>query len=108
MWGEELRDFDLERSRSRLIRPRLGKLTIHKRVVQATRPVPPKGLLETHSTLALRSYDGKGSVKSVTIASQGSISGVTEGNGQPQLGTYEVNPDCTGKVELTLQTPPDR
>ena len=70
-----------------------------------TRSVPGRNESETHSTLALRSYDGKGGVKSWPIASQGTISGVTEGSGQPQPGTYEVNPDCTGRVELSLQTP---
>jgi hypothetical protein len=60
---------------------------------------------ETHSTLALRSYDGKGSVKSWPIASQGTMSGVSEGSGEAQAGTYEVNPDCTGKVDLTIQSP---
>ena len=70
-----------------------------------TRPVAPGGASETHSTLALRSYDGKGGVKSWAIVSQGQTSGVTEGDGEPQTGRYEVYPDCTGKVELKLRTP---
>lgn len=70
-----------------------------------TRPVQPSGSSETHSTLALRSYDGKGGVKSWSLVSQGSANGVSEGDGTPMIGTYEVNADCTGKVTLTLRTP---
>lgn len=70
-----------------------------------TRPVPPSMVSETHSTLALRRYDGKGGLKSWPIVSQGQVSGVSEGNGEPQTGSYEVNADCTGKVDLRLITP---
>lgn len=70
-----------------------------------TRPVPGSNQTETHSTLARRSYDGKGGLKSWPIVSQGQISGVTEGMGAVQNGTYEVNPDCTGQTTLTLVTP---
>lgn len=70
-----------------------------------TRPVPGSNQSETHSTLARRSYDGKGGLKSWPIVSQGQVSGVAEGTGTVQNGTYEVNPDCTGKMTLILATP---
>lgn len=70
-----------------------------------TRPVPGSGQSEKHSTLARRSYDGKGGLKSWPIVSQGQVSGVAEGTGAAQNGAYEVNPDCTGRTTLTLVTP---
>lgn len=70
-----------------------------------TRPVPGTNQSETHSTLARRSYDGKGGLKSWPIVSQGQVSGVSEGTGAAQTGTYEVNADCTGQMTLTIVTP---
>jgi hypothetical protein len=70
-----------------------------------TRPVPGSNQAETHSTLARRAYDGKGGLKSWPIISQGQVSGVAEGAGTAQNGTYEVNPDCTGRTTLTLVSP---
>ncbi len=69
------------------------------------RPIPGSIQTETHSTLARRSYDGKGGLKSWPVISQGQVSGVTEGTGAVQNGTYEVNPDCTGQTTLTIVTP---
>ncbi|MBL8179688.1 MAG: hypothetical protein JNK48_33730, partial [Bryobacterales bacterium] len=66
------------------------------------RPVAGSNQSETHSTLARRSYDGKGGLKSWPVVSQGQVSGVAEGTGTAQTGTYEVNPDCTGQMTLTL------
>lgn len=69
------------------------------------RPLPGSNQTESHSTLARRSYDGKGGLKSWPVVSQGQVSGVTEGTGAAQNGTYEVNPDCTGQTTLTIVTP---
>lgn len=66
------------------------------------RLVAPTVQIETHSTIALRSYDGKGGLKSYPIVSNGTVTGVREGDGTFGTGTYEVNPDCTGKVSLRL------
>ncbi|MBS1828792.1 MAG: hypothetical protein JST93_26050 [Acidobacteria bacterium] len=74
-------------------------------VATGTRPVPGSNQTETHSTLALRSYDGKGGLKSWPIVSQGQVSGVAQGTGAVQNGAYEVNPDCTGQTTLTIVTP---
>lgn len=68
------------------------------------RPIPGSNQTETHSTLARRSYDGKGGLKSWPVVSQGQVSGLTEGTGTVQNGTYEVNPDCTGQTTLTIVT----
>lgn len=79
-----------------------GTFALH---ASGTRPVPGSNQSETHSTLARRSYDGQGGLKSWPIVSQGQVSGVTEGSGAVQNGTYEVNPDCTGQTTLTIVTP---
>lgn len=68
------------------------------------RPVGQTLQDETHETIALRSYDGKGGVKSWPIVSQGTYIGALEGDGSFSTGTYEVNPDCTGKVTILLVT----
>jgi hypothetical protein len=69
------------------------------------RPVAATMQSEIHETIALRNYDGRGGVTSMPIVSQGQVTGVTLGTGDSSPGTYEVNPDCTGKVTINLITP---
>ena len=78
-----------------------GNYGLHGSGIRAAGP----GVSETHETLAIRSYDGKGSVTSTAIITQGTVTGLGEGDGSSATGTYEVNPDCTGKVTITLATP---
>jgi hypothetical protein len=56
------------------------------------------GQTEMHATMGLRSYDGKGALTGLTLVTQGQVTGVRLG--LPSTGTYEVNPDCTGKITI--------
>ena len=56
------------------------------------------GQTEMHATMGMRTYDGKGGVSGLTLVTQGQLTGVRVG--LPSTGTYEVNPDCTGKITL--------
>ena len=58
------------------------------------------GQSETHATMGLRTYDGKGEMRGLTLVTQGQITGVRVGI--QSTGTYEVNPNCTGKVTLYI------
>lgn len=64
--------------------------------------VPPAGIgqPEHHATLAIRSYDGKGTFTGTGIVSNGQISGVSQNTSTS--GTYEVNADCSGIVTISI------
>lgn len=63
--------------------------------VTGTRVAGP-GVTESFIGVAIRSYDGDGTFTEVA-SSHGQVSGVT----MPQIvGTYQVNPDCTGTAEF--------
>ena len=61
-------------------------------VSTVTRAIGP-GTTETFTTIAMVTYDGKGTFTAVGV-SHGQTSGVR--GGAPITGTYFVNPDCTG------------
>ena len=58
------------------------------------------GQSETHATLGVRTYDGKGELTGLTLVTNGQITGVR--TALQSTGTYEVNPDCTGKITLYI------
>jgi hypothetical protein len=48
----------------------------------------------------VRTYDGKGVVTGLTLVTNGQVTGVR--TALQSTGTYEVNPDCTGKITLYI------
>jgi hypothetical protein len=58
------------------------------------------GQSERHATLGVRTYDGKGVVTGLTLVTNGQVTGVR--TALQSTGTYEVNPDCTGKITLYI------
>jgi hypothetical protein len=65
--------------------------------MQGTRPAPGGGL-ETVIGVVLRTYDGIGNFTQ-TDNVKGSVSGIIPD--RPGHGTYEVNADCTGVIQLS-------
>ena len=64
--------------------------------IQGTRPAPG-GMTESVIGVVLRTYDGRGSFSQVSNV-KGSITGtVPDAQG---FGTYEVNPDCAGRIQF--------
>lgn len=65
--------------------------------IQGTRPAPgvPGGPIESVIGIVHRTYDGHGNFEQVSNL-KGSISG-TNADSQ-SVGTYEINPDCTGVI----------
>ena len=68
--------------------------------IQGTRPAPG-GLTEAVIGVVLRTYDGQGNFSQVSNL-KGSITGTIPDS--ESIGTYEVNPDCTGIIRF--QPPP--
>lgn len=62
--------------------------------IQGTRPAPG-GLTEAVIGIVLRTYDGEGNFSQVSNL-KGSITGTNPDS--HSVGTYEVNPDCTGVI----------
>jgi hypothetical protein len=62
--------------------------------IQGTRPAPG-GLTESVIGIVLRTYDGHGNFEQVSNV-KGSITGTIPD--AQSIGTYEVNPDCTGII----------
>jgi hypothetical protein len=62
--------------------------------IQGTRPAPG-GLTEAVIGIVLRTYDGEGNFSQVSNL-KGSITGTNPDS--QSVGTYEVNPDCTGTI----------
>ena len=62
---------------------------------------PPLGIgqTETHATIALRTYDGKGNFKDVGVLSNGQISGVIQGRRRPFLF---LHPEKAGRNRAQL------
>jgi hypothetical protein len=58
------------------------------------------GQPEMHATIALRIYDGKGGFTGLGVASNGQVTGLTQGT--PTSGTYEVNADCSGTITINI------
>jgi len=75
-----------------------GDYGLYATGVRHSRDVP--GLIESHATLAWRTYDGKGGFKGIGVASNGQFGGVTQGT--PTSGSYQVSPDCSGTVTITI------
>ena len=65
--------------------------------LQGTRPSSPGGPIESVIGVAIRHYDGHGQFTQVDNV-HGSISGTVPD--RPGFGTYQVNDDCTGVVNL--------
>jgi hypothetical protein len=62
--------------------------------MEGTRPTPPPNVgIETVIGVVWRRYDGNGNFEQLDSV-KGSITGIVPN--RPGLGTYEVNPDCTG------------
>ena len=64
--------------------------------VQGTRPAPG-GLTEAVIGVVHRTYDGEGNFSQVSNL-KGSITGTNPDS--QSVGTYEVNPDCTGVIRF--------
>ena len=62
--------------------------------IQGTRPAPG-GLTESVIGIVFRTYDGHGNFEQVSNL-KGSITGHNPDS--QSIGTYEVNPDCTGSI----------
>src|SRR3954447_6571916 len=62
--------------------------------IQGTRPAPG-GLIESVIGIVHRTYDGQGNFTQVSNL-KGSITGTNPDS--QSIGTYEVNPDCTGII----------
>ena len=62
--------------------------------IQGTRPAPG-GLTEAVIGIVFRTYDGEGNFSQVSNL-KGSITGTNPDS--QSVGTYEVNPDCTGII----------
>ena len=62
--------------------------------IQGTRPAPG-GLTEAVIGIVHRTYDGQGNFTQISNL-KGSITGTNPDAGS--IGTYEVNPDCTGII----------
>lgn len=68
--------------------------------MQGTRPTPPPNpVAETVVGVVLRNYDGYGNFTQIDNM-KGSVTGIVPD--RPGMGTYEVNPDCSG---ITLFQP---
>ena len=67
--------------------------------IQGTRPAPgvPGGPIESVIGIVLRTYDGEGNFSQVSNL-KGSIAGANPDS--QSVGTYEVNPDCTGIIRF--------
>jgi hypothetical protein len=63
--------------------------------MHGTRPAPPTGEVETLIGVVLRTYDGRGHFDQVDNI-KGSATGISPD--RPGFGTYEVNPDCSGRT----------
>jgi hypothetical protein len=64
--------------------------------MQGTRPAPG-GLTESVIGVLVRTYDGQGNFDQVSNV-KGSITGTNPDS--QSVGTYEVNPDCTGIIRF--------
>ena len=64
--------------------------------IQGTRPAPG-GLTEAVIGIVLRTYDGEGNFSQVSNL-KGSITGTNPD--AESIGTYDVNPDCTGIIRF--------
>ena len=64
--------------------------------IQGTRPAPG-GLTEAVIGIVFRTYDGEGNFSQVSNL-KGSITGTNPD--AESIGTYEVNPDCTGIIRF--------
>jgi len=77
-----------------------GDYGLHATGIRAARPPAGIGQPEMHATIALRTYDGKGSFTGLGIASNGQVTGVSQGT--PTSGTYQVNADCSGLITINI------
>ena len=68
--------------------------------IQGTRPAPG-GLTEAVIGIVFRTYDGEGNFSQVSNL-KGSITGTNPD--AESIGTYEVNPDCTGIIRFQAPT----